>query len=528
LNVAGTQQALDLIVKNGSVVDGTGAARYRADVGVKGDSIVEIGDLTGRDAARVVDATGLMVVPGFIDLLHNSDMAVILDPGVDMAITQGITTAFVGLCGMSMAPAPVDRELRDEVRRHAFFKTGPHDHWWEWTSVGEYLEAVDGSSAINVATAIGFDNVWFTVHGFDASPPTGKELAAMRDLARENMAQGAVAMSHGAGAASSWSTHEQVVEVIKGIADHGGIYACHQRRIDGDDPFAWVREGIAVGDEGGGIPIHFVHFKTTSKATEGREREMVEVVNEARARGTKVTLGGYPYNSGGGGFRVIKWAEEGGPSETVKRLKDPVLRQRIAEDGNTMWPGKTWVTGIRSEENMWMNDRYLDDIAAESGLSQGEIVCRIVELDYGAQHAHFHPGDESGLEEIMKDEGHIAGSDAIYWGTRPHPRCYGTYGRYLGVHAREHGVFSFEECIRQMTSSAAAVLGLTDRGEIALGKKADLVVLDEGTVRDRATYDDPRQTTEGMAQVIVNGTIVLENGQYTGATPGRALRRLDT
>jgi len=526
VNAAGSGQPLDLIVRNGSVVDGTGADRYRADVGVAGDSIAEIGDLSERSAAQVVDAAGLTVVPGFIDLLHNSDMAVILSPGVDMAITQGITTAFCGLCGVSMAPAPKDPELKEEVRRHAFFKTGPTDYAWDWTQIGEYLERVDGSSAINVATAVGFDNLWLTVRGFDATPPTGKELAAMRDLARDSMDQGAVGMSYGAGCASPWSTHEDVVEVAKGIAGRNGVYACHQRRIDNGDPFAWIREGIGVADEAG-IAIHFVHFKVTNAANEGREHDMLEVVDEARANGSRVTIGGYPYNSGGGGFRVAGWAEEGGPSRTLERLRDPELRERIVEDGNAMWPGKTWVTGIRSEENMWMNDRYLGEIAEESGLSYGEIVARIVEHDYGAQHAHFHQGDEAGLEVIMRHEAHIGGSDAIYWGTRPHPRCYGTYGRYLGYHCREHKVFSFEECIRHMTSSAAAVLGLGDRGEIAVGKKADLVVLDESTVRDRATYENPRQTTEGIVQVIVNGTSVFENGRHTGATPGRALRRLD-
>jgi N-acyl-D-amino-acid deacylase len=528
LNAADTtQRPLDLIVTNGTVVDGTGAARTRADVGIVGDTIMEIGDLSGRQAGRTIDATGLMVVPGFIDLLHNSDMAHILTPGVEMAITQGVTTAFTGLCGMSMAPAPEDPALRNEVRRHAFFKTGPHDYEWDWTQVGEYLERVDGASAANVATAMGFDNLWFTVRGFDATAPSAKELARMQDLAREGMDQGAVGMSHGAGCASPWSTHEDVVEVAKGIAAKNGVYACHQRaHLVFDDPFGWIREGIGVAEEAG-IAIHFVHFKVTNVRNEGREHEMLDVIHEAQARGTKITLGGYPYNSGGGGFRVVNWAEEGGPSKTLERLRDPETRKKIEEDGNSMWPGRTWVTGLRSKENSWMNDRYIQDIAEETGMSLGQIVARVVELDYGAQHAHFHPGDEAGLEVIMKDESHIAGSDAIYWGTRPHPRCFGTYGRYLGLHCREHGVFTFEECVRQMTSAPARVLGLDDRGAIEEGKKADIVILDEGTVRDRATYDDPRQTTEGIAEVIVNGTVVLENGKHTGATPGRALRRLD-
>ncbi len=519
------QQPLDLVIVNGTVVDGTGAARYRADVGVIGDSIVEIGELADRQAERVVDAEGLTVVPGFIDLLHNGDMGVLQSPSVDMARTQGITTALVGLCGVSMAPVPESPEVREQVRQHAFFKTGPHDYEWHWNSVGEYLDAVDGASAVNVATCAGFDNIWFAVRGFDMTPPSSKELARMRDLARDSMDEGAIGMSHGAGAASSWSTHEETVEVAKGIAERGGWYLCHQRRVDDGDPFSWVREGIAVGDESG-MPIHFVHFKSIYTDTHGRERELVEVVHEARARGSEVSIGSYPYASGGGGFRVIKWAEEGGPDETRRRLRDPEIRKRIVEDGNSMWAWDTWVTGVRSEENKWMEGRFIQDIAREADISLGEVVARIVEFDYGAQHVHFHGGDH-GLDTIMQDEGHAVGSDAIYYGTRCHPRCYGTYGRYLGHYVRETGTLSFEECIRHMTSNAARVVGLTDRGELAVGKKADIVILNEQTVADRATDEDPARTPVGFMHVIVNGRLVQEDGAFTGETPGRALRRQD-
>src|SRR5262249_31685783 len=251
-NIAETnRQALDLVVAGGTVVDGTRGPRYRADLGIIGDSIVEIGDLAGPTASRIIDAAGPLVGAGFIALHHNGDMGVLQSPSVDMARTQGVTTALVGLCGVSMAPAPESPELKEQVRQHAFFKTGPHDHEWHWTSVGEYLEAVDGASAVNVATCAGFDNIWFAVRGFDMTPPSSKELARMRDLARASMDEGAIGMSHGAGAASSWSTHEETVEVAKGIAERGGWYLCHQRRVDNGEPFGWVREGIAVADESG-------------------------------------------------------------------------------------------------------------------------------------------------------------------------------------------------------------------------------------------------------------------------------------
>jgi N-acyl-D-amino-acid deacylase len=515
------QQPLDLVVVNGSVVDGSGKARYRADVGIVGDSIVEIGDLAGHPAGQVADATGLIVAPGFIDPLHNADMAVVLSPGVDMAISQGVTTAVVGCCGMSMAPA--SPKFREQARQHAFFKTGYHEAPWDWLSVGDYLQKVDGASAVNVATLIGFDNLWFAVRGFDASPPSDRDIAEMRELAAESMEHGAIGMSHGAGAASLWSTHEQVVEVAKGLTARDGVYACHQRTIVNDDPFAWVREGIGVGTEAG-IPVHFVHFKSTTPRTHGREREMLEVVDESRARGDRVTLSSYPYTSGGGGFRVPAWAEEGGPEETVKRLKDLVTRRRIAKEIDDMWTWETYITAVRSDKNKGMDGRVLQEVAQENGTTVGEIVCRLVEDDYGAQHVHQHGGDE-GIETILVHDQHMACSDAIYAGNRPHPRCFGAYARYLGRHVREHKALPLEECIRQMTSSPARMIGLPDRGELRPGAKADLVVFDEATVTDRSTWQDPKHEPVGIEYVVVNGAIVREKGKFTGATPGRALRR---
>ncbi len=515
------QEPFDVIVAGGDVIDGTGKARFRADVGVRGDTIAEIGDLSGRQADRVVDATGRIVAPGFVDPLHNSDMAVLLSPEVDMAISQGVTTALVGCCGMSMAP--VSPQYAEAARRHAFFKTGHHDMPWDWTSVGGYLDRVDGSSAVNVATLIGFDNLWFAIRGFDPSPPTSGELASMRALAAEGMDDGAIGMSHGAGAASLWSTHEQVVEVAKGIAGGGGVYACHQRTIRNGDPFAWVREGISVGTEAG-IGVHFLHFKSTSDATHGREREMLEIVDEQRAAGTPITLGSYPYGSGGGGFRVPAWAEAGGPEETVKLLADPVQRKRVVDELNEMWTWETYITGIHTDENRWMDGRVLQEVATEAGTTIGEIIARIVERDYGAQHVHRHGGDD-GIETIMAHEQHLACSDAIYAGGRPHPRCFGAYGRWLGVHVRERKVVSLEECIRQMTSAPAAMVGLPDRGRLSPGLKADVVVFDESTVSDRSSWESPHHEPAGIDHVLVNGTIVRDGGRYTGATPGRALKR---
>ena len=504
----------DLVVAGGDVVDGTGASRFRADVGVVGSQIVEIGDLRDRPAERTIDVTGNVVAPGFVDALHNADMAVLLSPDVDMALSQGVTTALVGCCGVSMAP--VSPEHRADVRCHAFFKTGRHDAPWDWLSVAEYLERVDRASAINVATLAGFDNIWFAVRGFDPSDPTAKELDAMRGLARECMEQGAIGMSHGAGAASLWSTHDHVVHVAGGLSGTGGVYACHQRFNQVEDPFWWIREGAGVGLEAE-ISTHFLHFKSTSPRTHGREAEMLEIVDELRSNG-EITLGSYPYASGGGGVRVSAWAEEGGPEETRKRLADPIQRRRIVEEVMNFWTWDPHFTALTNDANRWMEGRHLDELAAEAGVSAGELVCRIVETDYGAQHVHDHGGAD-GLETIMQHENHIACSDAIYAGEHPHPRCFGAYPRYLGVHVRERGTLTLEECVRQMTSSPARMMGLADRGELHPGNKADIVVFDPSTVGDRSTRGDatrmrPSASSTSSSTGRSSGITVSSRGQH--------------
>jgi N-acyl-D-amino-acid deacylase len=512
----------DLTIVGGRVVDGSGAPWYHADVGIQEGRITAIGRLGAVASARTIDVRGLTVAPGFIDVLHNADMAVLTTPTVEMAVTQGITTGLGGCCGLSMAP--VSAATREEVRHHAFFKTGYHELPWDWLSFADYLQATDGASAINYASLIGFDNLWFAVKGFDATAPSDPELDAMSELAGRSMSEGAVGMSHGAGAASLWSTHEQVTRVARAVAEAGGIYACHQRTITSDDPLAAFKEGIAVAQEAG-LPIHFVHFKSTSVQTHGHEREMLDLVDEARRGGTEVTLSSYPYGAGGGGLRVPAWAEEGGPTETLRRLRDLEIRDRIAHEIDTTWPYRFHIAYVHSDKNSWMEGKTLDEIAARLGTTVGHVVCDLLlEENLAVQQVHRHGGDE-GLATVMQHPAHMACTDAIYTDGMPHPRCFGAFPRWLGKYVRELGVIRLEECVRQMTSAPAMRLGLGDRGLIKLGMAADVTVFNADTIADRATYDDPSRRAVGIEHVLVNGTSVLEHGRLTGATPGKALKR---
>lgn len=518
--------ALDLIVAGARIVDGSGGEPYRADVGISAGRIATIGRLDAATAGERVDATGSVVTPGFVDMLHNYEVGPLTHPEASMAVFQGVTTALAGGCGM--AAAPLAPRWAVETRSHLMFKSGWHEHDFSWTSMGEYLDAIDGLSAVNVATLFGFDNLWFAVRGFDSSPPSPEDLDAMAELAARSMAEGTIGMSHGAGAASLWSTHEQVVHVAKALAPYGGIYALHQRDIASDDTFANLKEGIAVGREAG-IPVHFLHFKSVKSGTHGREEEMLRIVDEAIAEGIEVTIGSYPYGSGGGGLRVPSWAEDGGPERVRERLRDPETRARIAAELDAFWGGLTlgesYVMNIQSPAYAHYLGRSMQEIAQTEGITVGELCCRLLEDEQSAvQHMHKHGGQDS-FDAIIRHPAHICVSDAIYAGV-PHPRCYGSYPQYIETYVEKRGVLSLQEFVRQSTSAPAARMGLNDRGLIKVGLAADLVIFDPAAVVDRATYENPGGRAEGFSHVIVNGQFVMRDGAAVdGVRAGRALRR---
>lgn len=526
MNDAQPTDRYDLVLAGGRVVDGTGAQAYRADVGLRGGIIAGIGRLADAAAVERVDVAGHVITPGFVDMLHNFEMGPFTHPDAEMAVAQGVTTALAGGCGM--AAAPVSAATRADVRSHLMFKSGHHRHDLSWEAFGDYLDAIDRRSAINVASLFGFDNLWFAVRGFDASRPSSRELDEMRDLAARSMAEGAIGMSHGAAAASLWSTHEDVVHVARGLAEAGGVYAVHQRSVESEDPFAALREGVAVGREAG-VAVHFLHFKSIGPRTHGREQEMLQIVDDAIAEGLEVTIASYPYGSGGGGLRVPAWAEEGGPSRVRERLRDPETRAKIAAEMDEFWGGETlgesFIMNVQSERFEHLLGMSMQQAAEAEGVSVGELCCLLLEDEESAvQHMHKHGGQES-FDAIIQHPAHICVSDAIYAGV-PHPRCYGSYPRYLQTYVQERKVLTLEEFVRQSTSAPAARMGLTDRGAIKVGLAADLVVLDPPAVVDRATYTDPGGRAEGFAHVLVNGEFVMRDGKHlSGVRAGRALRR---
>jgi len=512
----------DLIIENGRVVDGTGNPWYRAQVGITGDRITAIGDLRDAAAERRIDAHDHIVAPGFIDPLHNGEVGVLSSPDPHFAVHQGVTTVIVGNCGVSAAPiAPAQREA---FRHHSFFKTGSHNVPWTWSTLAEYFDHVSGATSVNVASMIGFDNLWVSVKGYTPGPAIPQELDQMKTMAAQAMDDGAVGLSHGAGAASLWSTHAEVVEVAQVIGTKGGVYCAHGRGIEGDDLLSPYRESIAVGVEAN-VPVHFLHFRTGDLRQLGKAREMMSVVDEARVAGQDVTVASYPYTPGGGGLRVPAWAEEGGPEAILARLRDPEIRTKIVADWDRLWNWESRIASTTTAKNRWCEGKTLKEIGAVTGKSVGEVICWLIEEENLGVEATHYLGDEDDVRLIMTHPAHMACSDAQYSGDFLHPRAYGSYPRYLGHYVRELGILRLEDCVRRMTAFPAQRMGLDDRGLIKVGMAADVVVFDADTIIDRATYESPRHYPPGIDAVLVNGTVVVEAGAYSGLTPGRPVRR---
>jgi N-acyl-D-aspartate/D-glutamate deacylase len=511
--------AYDVIIEHGTIVDGSGSPGYAADLGIRDGKIAAIGALAGAAARRRIDASGHIVAPGFIDAHQHGEIGVLVRPDVDMSVRQGITSVLVGLCGVSAAPT-----IEPCMADHRFYQQELREAGLTWRSFGDYLAIVDHCPSVNVASMVGYDNLRISAMGFRAGAPTAAELEDIKAHAREAMDAGAIGISHGAGPASLWSSHDEVTAVVREIGPKQGLYISHIRAPQPDDIFSPYKEAISVGAEAG-VAVQITHFKTHSAPLYGKAEAMLAIVDDARGRGLDITIASYPYTGGGGGLRVPSWAEDGGPSAILRRLRDPETRKRIVEELNYGRVWDTHIAAVRSPKNKWCEGRKIPDIAKEMGVSNGEVVCRLLEeedMAVGAVHAHL--GEED-LQRIMQYAYHMVGSDTQHFGDFRHPRCYGTYPRFLGHYVRELHLLSLEDCVRRMTSFPAQRLGLVDRGLLKEGMAADVTVFDAETIADRATFEAPQRYPSGIPWVLVNGEVVVEQGELTSSRPGRALRR---
>jgi N-acyl-D-amino-acid deacylase len=526
--------AHDIVFADAVVVDGTGAPGFRASVGVADGRIAEIADHT-LDANRIVDAAGLVLTPGFIDMHSHSDLRLLAEPDHLAKVSQGVTLEVLGQDGLSYAP--VDDDVLDLLRGQlAGWNDDPPGFDWNWRTVGEYLDRLDQGIAVNAAYLVPQGTVRMRHVGWDARPATPAELDGMRVDVADAMAQGAVGLSSGLTyPPGMYADTEELVELCRVVAGFGGYYSPHHRSYGAGALDAYA-EMVDVSRRSG-VPLHLAHATMNFPVNAGRAGEMLALLDDAIDSGCDITLDTYPYLPGATYLSALlpSWAAEGGPSATMARLSDVDTRERIrvameelGSDGCYGVP-VDWhwieINAVRQQRNEHLVGHRIADSAARLGVPPIELYLDTLRDENLGTSCLFHVGHEDNVRTIMRHRAHTGGSDGLLVGGRPHPRGWGTFPRYLGRYVRELAVLELAECVAHLTSRAARRLRLTDRGVVRAGAVADLVLFDPDTIADTATFDQPRQAATGIHTVLVNGVPVLDDGRPTGALPGHSIRR---
>jgi N-acyl-D-amino-acid deacylase len=536
---------MDITLRGGEVVDGTGAGRFRADVAVRGGRIAAVdreGAAASDPGGREIDVSGLVVAPGFIDMHAHSDLAVLTDPAHRAKTAQGVTLEVLGQDGLGYAPA--DEATLDRLRGQlAGWNGDPAGLAWDWRTVGGYLDRIDRGCAVNAGYLVPQGTLRMLCVGDENRPAAPHELAAMCRLLEEGLAQGALGMSSGLTyTPGMYADTGELIELCRVVARHGGYYSPHHRSYGAGALEAYA-EMIAVG-EASGCPIHLTHATMNFPVNAGKGADLLALVDEATARGVDVTLDSYPYLPGATFLAALlpSWVADGGPAALRSRLRDPAARARITRDlevGGSDgchgvpvdWPTIA-ISGVRDPANARWVGMSVAQAARAAGLDPAsqatDFYLDLLLADDLGTSCLMHVGNEENMRLIMRHPRHLVGSDGLLTGERPHPRGWGAFARYLGHYVREEGLLGLEECVAKMTGRAADRLGLADRGRVAPGLAADLVLFDPLTVADRADFDHPARTPDGIPYVLANGVFVIEDGVRTPALPGRSVRRRPT
>ncbi|WP_085367573.1 amidohydrolase family protein [Leifsonia sp. NCR5] len=532
----GASTGASTLLRGGLVLDGSGSPGRVADVLLHGDRIAEVGRHLTAPGARIIDASGLAVAPGFIDMHAHSDLAVLTDSAHLAKVSQGVTTEVLGQDGLSYVPATDETMpiLREQL---AGWNGVPDGLDFSWRSVADYLAAVDArGTAANVAYLIPQGSVRMAVVGTENRRATPAELDGMRAIVAAGMRDGAFGLSSGLTyVPGMFADTAELAALCAVVAEHGGFYAPHQRSYGAGALDAYA-EMVAIARDTG-CALHLTHATMNFGVNRGRAADLVDLIDGAIADGVDLTIDTYPYLAGSTTLAALlpSWSAVGGPEATIARLADPAVRASVAHElevvGTDGCHGVPvdWATieisGVRDPALSAAVGRTVAAIAADQGVPPTEAYFDLLVADRLGTSILQHVGDEQNVRTMMRHPRHAGGSDGILVGAKPHPRSWGTFPRYLGHYVREEGVLTLEDAIVHLSARPAARLGLADRGRIAPGMIADLVIFDPATVADRATYDDPRQQAAGIPWVFVAGRPVIADGRRTGETPGRALRK---
>ncbi|MEO8436339.1 MAG: D-aminoacylase [Pyrinomonadaceae bacterium] len=518
--------AYDVLIKGGTVYDGTGRAPVRADVAIKDDRIVAIGNLRGAQAQTVVDAKGLAVAPGFINMLSWSITSLIVDGRSQGEIRQGVT---LEIFGEGSSPGP----LSPEMKRQALAGQGDFKYDIPWTLLTEYLAWLEKRGVSpNVASFIGAGTLRTHVVGLEDKQATPAQLQEMRDLVRREMETGALGIGSSLiYAPDTYASTEELIEICKEAARYKGKYISHIRN-ENEGLIEAVQELLRISREAG-IPAEIYHLKAAGDGNWEKMDRVIAMVEAARRRGQKITADMYMYTASSNGIaaRIPAWAHSGGTNALFERLADPATRLKISEEMHKR-PAmpRTLLVGLRSQKLRPLNGKTLTEVAAMRGKDEVETLLDLVLEDRSRIQVVSFTMNEANLKKQLRRPWVSLGSDASSM-TVPedpsqsltHPRAYGNFARLLGRYVREEKVISLQEAVRRLSGLPATNLGLDRRGFIKQGYFADLAIFDPTTIADKATYEKPHQYAVGMKHVFVNGVQVLKDGEHTGAKPGRAV-----
>lgn len=513
---------LDVLVRGGRIVDGTGNPSFRGDVGIRDGRIVAVGHIGAAEAAQTIDASGLVVAPGFFDIHNHSDETILVDGDAQSMTRQGVTSMIFGE-GPSAAPS----------ERFPTF-----DDYFA-------LLLAQGIST-NVGSFVGSSQIWTRVHGPRAGPATPEARARMRAVVEEAMRDGALGVSSSlSGPPGVWIDTESLVEMCRGAAPYGGVYSTHIR-TEGHGVFEAVAEALDIGKRAG-VPVDVIHLKIAEHELWGRMPELVAKLEEARAAGQDVQANVYPYRAGQNDLQAIipPWAQEGGSQAMIARLQDPALRERLEREIRNGIPGSSWynhytatggwdgmlLVSFSNPEYQKFVGRRMSEVIEALGRDPIDVLFQLlVDNDGSVPTVYFHHSEEDMRYALRQpfvsigSDGSALKTEGPLSGGNPHPRYYGTFPRVLGRYVREEQVLTLEEAVRKMTSANAAKVGVFDRGLLRPGQRADVTVFDPARVIDNATFEEPARYPTGITHVIVNGAFVIRDGEHTGARPGAVLR----
>ncbi len=536
-DTAGDDAAHDVIIRGGTVYDGSGEKPRVADVGVRGDRVVSIGDLSKVRGKHEIDAKGLAVAPGFINMLSWATTSLLADGRSQSDIRQGVTLEVFGE-GWSMGPLNA-RMKKDMLEQQADVK-----YEVPWTTLGEYLQHLEKRGvSCNVASFVGATTVRIHVLGYEDRKPTAGELAEMRQLVRTAMEEGALGVGSSLiYAPAFYADTDELIELAEVAGEHQGMYISHMRS-EGNQLVEAVEELIKISREAK-LPAEIYHLKAAGKENWAKRDKVIELVEAARKEGLRITADMYLYTAGSTGLNgaMPPWVQEGGLHKWIDRMRDPATRQKVIEEMRTPtddWenlllgagtPENVLLVGFKNKALKHLTGKTLADVASRRGTSPEETAMDLVIEDGSRVDTVYFMMQEDDVRKNVALPWISFGSDAAsvapeggFLLSQPHPRTYGNFARLLGRYVRDEKIIPLEEAVRKLSALPAENLGIKDRGRLQPGYFADLAIFDPDKVVDHATFEAPHQYATGMVHVFVNGTQVLANGEHTGAMPGRAV-----